>query len=156
MIGRRTPIAVVTRSRIELLETSRHRVAQIVRANISVIAIERRSAHALPIDAFIRRRACIRVIARIRVVRMHAAAAGDARIVRAHVVVVAIIGRSADTDAIRTRIHDRTWIAVFAGTSVHDFGRLHRRVIDGIRVRRQARNRRRMRHHARQDAHVRT
>src|SRR5206468_1207066 len=101
------------------VRAARPRIARIVRAGITVAAVRRRTSDARPLRARVVRRAGAAVVARAGVVRVRANTL-DARVVRAHVAVVAV-HRLAAAPAGRARIGG-AGIGVVAGRAVRAEG----------------------------------
>jgi hypothetical protein len=95
-------------------------IAQIIGADIAVIATRRRSANAYPQRARVIRRAGIAVVAGIDIVHVHAAAGWITGVVSTHVAVVAVERRPAHARATGARIVRRAGIAVVTGKAVVD------------------------------------
>ena len=89
-VCRRARVPVVARRRVVRVDAARRRVARVVRADVAVVAVGRRSADTDAAAARIRGRAGIPVAAGNRVVRVDTARRRVARVVRAHVAVVAV------------------------------------------------------------------
>lgn len=105
-----------------------HRMAEVIRATIVVVAVRSGTAIACAAAAHIRRRARIAVVARVGVVRVDATGARVAGIRRANVAVVAIKRSAAEAHAATADIVGRACIAVVARIGVADIRTTQRRM----------------------------
>ena len=100
----RTGIAVVARSRVVGIHATGTHIARIIRADVAVIAIRSRTTHARTSRTGVGRRTGIAVVARSRVVGVHATAARVAGVIRARIGVVTTQGRTGLTSIVEARL----------------------------------------------------
>src|SRR5207237_126785 len=124
-------VGIVAGGPVGGVHAPRLRPARVVRADVAVVTARRRAAHARAARADVDRRAGIAVVAGGRVRRVHAARRRVARVIGAHVVVVAAAPRPHALPA-RAGIARRAGVVIVAGPAP---GRIHaaRRRIAGVR-----------------------
>lgn len=117
---RRAGVAIAARTRVIGVHAAASRITRIVRADISIVAIQRRARNATSAGAGVIGRAGVTVTARTRIVDMHATAGRVARIVRTSVSVITIWRRSGNAASTRTRVIRRACVSITARIGVVD------------------------------------
>ncbi len=125
-VARRARVAVVTRRHVDQIRAARNRVTGIRRADVAVVARQRRRRSAGPAEANVVLRARVAIGAGVVVGRVGAARLGVAIVGRAGVVVIAAQGRPL-ARATRTLVAGRAGVVVVARVGVvHELAALQR------------------------------